>query len=228
MLRRPPISAKVMIMSERTSKAATPLARYLWLAALSALAAFAAVYVIVGRPDNERHGGPSSAGGSASAPASPGTNALSTGAMTTFVFKKVPEPLPDITFLNGKGEEVSLKHWHGKVVLLNLWATWCAPCRQEMPALNRLAQALGSDKFQVVALAVDKGGLDGARKFLKETDADKIELFADPTARDGTKLKVIGMPTTILIDAKGREIGRLIGPAAWDSPEAKRLIEASL
>ncbi len=201
----------------------SPLARYLWLAALSALAAFAAVYVMLGRPDNE-----SPRSGSAQQAGKTGPNALTTGPMTTFVFKKTPAALADITFLDGEGKEVSLKDWRGKVVLLNLWATWCAPCREEMPALDRLQKQLGSDKFQVVALAVDKAGLEGARKFLKDNGINTLKLFADPTARDGTKLKVIGMPTTILIDSSGREIGRLIGPAAWDSAQAKRLIEAFL
>jgi thiol-disulfide isomerase/thioredoxin len=189
----------------------------LWLAALSAVAAFAAVYVTMGGPDNGR------------APelvTSPARNPLATGAMTTFVFKPKPEPLAPIRFLNGKGEEIGLDNWRGKVVLLNVWATWCAPCREEMPALDRLQKALGSDKFQVVALAVDKSGLEGARKFLSDIKTESLELYADPTARDGLDLKVIGMPTTILIDREGREIGRLIGPAAWDSADAKRLIEA--
>ena len=97
-----------------------------------------------------------------------------------------------------------------------------------MPALDRLQAALGSDKFEVVALAVDKSGIDGARKFLSDIKAEKLKPFADPTAKEGTRLKVIGMPTSILIDPQGREIGRLIGPAHWDSPEAKRLIEAQL
>jgi thiol-disulfide isomerase/thioredoxin len=215
-------------MGEWTSKAKamSPLAKYLWLAALSALAAFAAVYVMLGWPDNERRAG--SGPGTAPQATETGAKALTTGPMTTFVFKKPPAPLPDVRFVNGEGKEVSLADWRGKVVLLNLWATWCAPCREEMPALDRLQKELGSDKFQVVALAVDKAGLDGARAFLDETKVKGLAVFADPTARVGTELKVIGMPTTILIDAAGREIGRLIGPAAWDSPEAKRLIEAYL
>jgi thiol-disulfide isomerase/thioredoxin len=206
---------------------ASPLAKQLWIAALSALAAFAAVYVIAGRPDNDR-GAESSPPAGATAPAASGTNKLSTGAMTTFVFKQPPAPLPDVQFVNAEGKPVTLKDWSGKVVLLNLWATWCAPCRAEMPALDRLQAALGSDKFEVVALAVDKSGIEGARKFLDETKAQKLKLYADPTARQGNELKVIGMPTSILIDAQGREIGRLIGPAEWDSPEARRLIESVL
>ncbi|MCZ7595771.1 MAG: TlpA family protein disulfide reductase [Hyphomicrobium sp.] len=151
---------------------------------------------------------------------------LATGAMTTFVFKPQPEALPDIRFLNGDGAEVGLDDFRGKVVLLNVWATWCAPCREEMPALDKLQAELGSDKFQVVALAVDKSGIDGAKKFLSGIKVDKLGAYADPTAKEGTRLKVIGMPTTILIDKEGREIGRLIGPAKWDSADAKRLIEA--
>jgi thiol-disulfide isomerase/thioredoxin len=205
-------------MSEQTSKAksARPLAQYAWLAAVAAVVAFAAVYVMLGRPDND---------GRQSAQ---GTGPHSKGAMTTFVLKKPPAALPDIRFVDGEGKETSLKDFAGKAVLLNLWATWCAPCREEMPALDRLQKELGSDKFQVVALAVDKAGLDGARKFLEENKIDGLALYADPTARVGTELKAVGMPTTLLIDAQGREIGRLIGPAAWDSPDAKRLIEAFL
>ncbi len=208
-------------MSEKTSKAkgAKPLAVYVWLAALAALAAFGAVYVMVASPDNDTRSERSHR---------PGVNPLLTGAMTTFVMKKSPTELADVRFLDGKGEEVSLSSFAGKVVLLNLWATWCAPCREEMPALARLQKELGSDKFQVVALAVDKAGLDGARKFLKDNKIEGLALYADPTARVGTELKVIGMPTTILINAQGREIGRLIGPAAWDGPEARRLIESYL
>ncbi len=206
--------------------AMSPLAKYLWIAALSALAAFAAVYVIAGRPDNASR---EPAATQAEAPAAKtGNRALSTGPMTTFVFKETREALPDVGFLEGTGKPVNLKDLRGKLVLLNLWATWCAPCRKEMPSLARLQKALGSDKFQVVALAVDKSGLDGARKFLTDNKIEGLDLFADPTAHDGPALKVIGMPTSILIDADGREIGRLIGPAEWDSPEAKRLIEAFL
>jgi thiol-disulfide isomerase/thioredoxin len=206
------------------------IATYAWLAALSALAAFAAVYVTLGTPDNQSlPQKPSGPGAEAPAPTvKTGAHPLATGAMTTFLFKPQPEALPDIRFLNGSGAEVSLAGFRGKVVLLNVWATWCAPCREEMPALDRLQAALGSDKFQVVALAVDKSGVDGARKFLADIKTEKLEAFADPTAKEGTQLKVIGMPTSILIDTQGREIGRLIGPAHWDSPEAKRLIEAQL
>jgi thiol-disulfide isomerase/thioredoxin len=199
---------------------------YAWVAALAAVAAFAAVYVTLGRPDNQTP--PQSTTQSSSPPAKGGAHVLATGAMTTFVFKPQPETLPDIRFVNASGAEVGLDSFRGKVVLLNVWATWCAPCREEMPALDKLQAELGSDRFQVVALAVDKSGIDGAKKFLGDIGASKLEPYADPTAKEGVRLRVIGMPTTILLDAQGREVGRLIGPAKWDSAEAKKLIEAQL
>jgi thiol-disulfide isomerase/thioredoxin len=148
--------------------------------------------------------------------------------MATFVFKPQPEPLPDLQFVNASGAPMSLSGLKGKVILLNVWATWCAPCREEMPGLDKLQADLGSDKFEVLALAVDKSGIEGARKFLTDIKAEKLGVYADPTAKEGTRLKVIGMPTTILINADGLEVGRLIGPAKWDSEDAKRLIKAQL
>ncbi len=213
-------------MTNGPSQAKNALTTYLWVAAVSAVAAFAAVYVTMGPSDNER---PVAESGEKVKSAKPrGTNPLSTGAMTTFVFKKTPQPLADVSFLNADGEQVNLKDWRGKVVLLNLWATWCGPCREEMPMLDRLQKELGSDNFEVVALAVDKAGLEGAGKFFQNINVENLRIFADPTARAGTKLRAVGMPTTILIDTQGREIGRLVGPADWESGDAKRLIAASL
>lgn len=211
-------------MSEQPLKKPIRSSVYVWIAAASALAAFAAVYVTSGPADNQSP----STSEAPSVPPRSNAHPLATGAMTTFVFKPAPEPLPDIQFLNGSGGPMSLGSFKGKVVLLNVWATWCAPCREEMPGLDKLQADLGSDKFEVVALAIDKSSIEGARKFLSDIKAEKLGVYADPTAKEGTRLKVIGMPTTILIDAEGREIGRLIGPAHWDSPEAKKLIEAQL
>ena len=206
-----------------------PFAVYAGLATLSAVAAFAAVYVMLGQPDNEPGGSlPNQASKPAAAPKTSGRNPLATGAMTTFVFKKTPEALPNVEFVDADGKPVSLEDFRGKTVLLNVWATWCAPCREEMPGLDRLQEELGSETFEVVALAVDKGGIEAAKKFLADTKVESLQTFADPTARNGATLKVVGMPTTILIDPQGREIGRLIGPAEWDSEDAKRLISSSL
>jgi thiol-disulfide isomerase/thioredoxin len=212
----------------------TTMAVYAAAALLSAFAGFAAIYVTVGRPDNAARSTPPAAATQPAPdqpgglPSGPGINSLSTGQMAAFVFKKAPEPLPDLVFLDGAGAQRSLKDWQGKVVLLNLWATWCAPCRKEMPALDRLRAALGSDKFDVVALSVDRTGLEGAKKFLDQINVQSLELYADPTAKISSQLRVAGLPATLLLDREGREIGRLTGPAEWDSAEAKRLIQAAL
>jgi thiol-disulfide isomerase/thioredoxin len=216
----------------------TSFTTYAWAAALAALAGFAAVYVTlrgadnVNRAEGERAGSSTSQSSASAAPAvqalpsGPGSNPLSVGTMAAFVFKKSPEPLPETSFVDGSGKERSLKEWSGKTVLLNLWATWCAPCRKEMPALDRLQAELGSDTFEVVAVSVDKTGTEGAKKFLDQIKVTNLAVFADPTIRMGTTLKAIGMPSTLLIDREGREVGRLVGPAEWDSDEAKRLIKA--
>jgi thiol-disulfide isomerase/thioredoxin len=148
--------------------------------------------------------------------------------MAAFVFRKEPEALPEVKFQDAEGKERTLADWRGKVVLLNLWATWCVPCRKEMPALDRLQQELGSDKFEVVAISVDRKGIEGARKFLDETKVGKLALYVDTTTRLTSELRAVGLPATLLIDAQGREIGRLLGPAEWDSEDAKRLIRAAL
>lgn len=148
--------------------------------------------------------------------------------MAAFVFKKAPETLPDLPFLDQDQKSRSLKEWNGKVVLLNLWATWCAPCRKEMPSLDRLQAELGGDTFEVVAVSADKTGVEGAKKFLGQIKVEKLSVFADPTVRIHSGLKAIGMPATLLLDRQGREIGRLVGPAEWDSEEAKTLIKAAI
>ena len=212
---------------------------------LSAVAGFLAVYATVGVGDNRPSAvtvaepapappplsAPPSLGTTAAVAASPpgpGRNPLSTGEMAAFVFKPAPEPLPEVAFTDAHGKPRTLADWKGRVVLLNLWATWCAPCRKEMPQLESLQKELGSDKFEVVALSVDRTGIAGAKKFLDQIKVERLGVYADATARAGSALRAIGMPTTLLIDREGREIGRLIGPAEWDGADAKRLIQAAL
>ena len=207
--------------------------------AIAALAGFGAVYVMARTPDNGRApdtavvrlaqapAAPSVSTAPAPLPSGPGSNALSTGQMAAFVFKKTPEALPDTaTFVDATGKERTFKDWRGKVVLLNLWATWCIPCRKEMPGIERLQTELGSDKFEVVAVSIDRTGIEGAKKFLDGIKVSKLGVYADPSVRMTSALKAIGLPATLLIDREGREIGRLTGPAEWDSPEAKALVRA--
>ena len=220
--------------------ARTSFSTFAWAAALAALAGFAAVYVTLRGPDNgnsvqvatatqnEAKPGALPPAQSGSLPSGPGANPLSVGEMAAFVFKRSPEALPATTFMDAAGSERSLQDWKGKVVLLNLWATWCAPCRKEMPSLDRLQAELGSATFEVVAVSVDKTGIDGARRFLDQIKVERLGVYADPNVRLGSALKAIGMPSTVLIDREGREIGRLVGPAEWDSDEAKLLVRAAL
>jgi thiol-disulfide isomerase/thioredoxin len=215
---------------KRGSPARTPVAA-LGVAAIAAVAGFAAVYVTFGRSDNGVRpvaDTPSTISSvkQLTLPSGPGGNALSQGHMAAFVFKKEPEALPEVRFQDASGAEKTLSDWRGKVVLVNLWATWCAPCRKEMPALDRLQKELGSAKFEVVAISIDRTGLAGARKFLDETGVKNLALYADPTTKLSSVLKAVGLPVTVLIDAEGREVGRLVGPAEWDSEDAKRLIRA--
>ena len=189
-----------------------PRSLFVFGALLAAAIAFAAVYVSMGRPDNGQD-----------APAAPVARN-----MGAFVHTRPPADVPEISFQDEQGTPLTLANFRGKAVLLNLWATWCAPCREEMPSLDRLQKELGSDTFEVVALSLDRAGQEASAKFFSDTKVEHLKLYLDPSMKSGNKLRAIGMPTTILIDKEGRELGRLPGPAEWDSPAAKELIVEAL
>ncbi|MFH1344106.1 MAG: TlpA disulfide reductase family protein [Pseudomonadota bacterium] len=134
-----------------------------------------------------------------------------------------PKPIAAIRFEQADGQPRSLADFRGKVVLLNIWATWCVPCRKEMPTLDRLQAKLGGADFEVVALSIDRH-MDAVRKFFTEVGIQKLAMYLDSTAKATRELGAVGLPTTLLLDREGREIGRLIGPAEWDSPEITALI----
>jgi thiol-disulfide isomerase/thioredoxin len=140
--------------------------------------------------------------------------------------------LPNLAFQDAAGKPLSLAHWRGRTVLLNLWATWCVPCRQEMPALDALQQRLGSPGFEVVAVNIDTRDPDKPKAWLKEVGIEKLAYYADPTAKTFQDLKEIGrafgMPTTLLVDKQGCEIGTIAGPAEWASDDAVKLIQAAI
>ena len=156
------------------------------------------------------------------------SKALATGALAAFLIHPQPKPLPDIAFADGEGKPLKLSDWKGRVMLVNLWATWCAPCRKEMPDLAKLQKELGSDQFEVVAISVDRKGAEASSAFLKETGADTLKLYVEPTTKIVGELQSAGLPATILVDRQGREVGRLLGPADWASPEAVALVKAAL
>jgi thiol-disulfide isomerase/thioredoxin len=137
-----------------------------------------------------------------------------------------PKPAPDLTFLDAEGNEVRLADFQGEVVVLNLWATWCAPCRREMPSLDRLQAKYGGAGLEVIALSLDRGDVAKVREFFEELEITSLAVYHDPTARAGRELGAPGLPTTVVIDRAGREVGRLLGPAEWDSDEALAVIKA--
>jgi len=140
--------------------------------------------------------------------------------------------VPELAFRDAEGKPLSLEHWRGRTVLLNLWATWCVPCRKEMPALDALEKKLGSPGFEVVAVNIDTRDADKPKAFLKELGANTLAYYADSSAKTFQDLKSIGrafgMPTTMLVDKQGCELGTIAGPAEWASEDAVKLIQAAL
>lgn len=141
-------------------------------------------------------------------------------------------PLSALSFKGPSGEERTMADFSGKTVLLNLWATWCVPCREEMPALNALEKQMGSDRFEVVAVNIDTGGDEKPKAFLQETGVDALAYYRDASMGVFNTLKkeglAFGLPVTLLMDDKGCLIAAMNGPAAWDSDDAKALIGAAL
>ena len=156
---------------------------------------------------------------------------LARGEVAAINIATEPQKLPDLTFKDASGEPRKLADFKGRTVLLNLWATWCVPCRKEMPALDALQTKLGDDKFQVVAVNIDTRNLEKPKAWLDEIGIKGLGYFADPSAKVFQDLKAIGkalgMPTTLLVDPQGCEFGVLAGPAEWASDDAIKLIETA-
>jgi len=156
---------------------------------------------------------------------------LARGEVAALTLNQNPQRLPDLTFLGADGKPVKLSDFRGRTVLLNLWATWCVPCRKEMPALDQLARQAG-DKFEVVAINLDTGDRQKPKRFLAEIGVSKLAYYEDPSTGVFQELKRLGhapgLPTSILIDGEGCEIGYLAGPAEWASADALKLVRAAV
>lgn len=143
-----------------------------------------------------------------------------------------PRRLPPLTFTDGAGKPVTLADFKGKTLLVNLWATWCVPCRKEMPALDALEKAQGNADFQVLAINLDTKDPKKPRAFLNEIGVSSLAFHADPETKTFQALRSVGrgfgLPTTLLVDAKGCEIGYLAGPAEWASEDAQTLIKQAV
>ena len=157
---------------------------------------------------------------------------LAHGEVAALTMATAPLRLPDLSFEDAEGKPKKLSDWRGKTVLLNLWATWCVPCRKEMPALDTLQGKLGGKDFEVVAVNIDTRDPEKPKNFLKEANLTRLSYFSDQKAKVFQDLKAIGralgMPTSVLIDAQGCEIGTIAGPAEWASDDAVKLLKAAM
>jgi thiol-disulfide isomerase/thioredoxin len=157
---------------------------------------------------------------------------LARGEVAAMAIAESPLRLPDISFRDRAGAERRLSDWRGRTVLLNLWATWCIPCRQEMPALDALEGALGGERFEVVAVNIDTRDSRKPHAWLDEVGVNRLAYYADPSAKVFQDLKLagraFGLPTTVLVDPAGCEIGTAAGPAEWASDDGIKLMRAAL
>ncbi|HVY20245.1 MAG TPA: TlpA disulfide reductase family protein [Bauldia sp.] len=157
---------------------------------------------------------------------------LAKGEVAAFRVATAPESFTDLSFKAPDGSPTTLASLSGKVVLVNLWATWCVPCRAEMPALDKLQTAMGGDGFTVATINLDVQKPEAAKAFMEQIGVSHLPLYSDPTMGVFNDLKrrglAIGLPTTLLVDGKGCRIGIVEGPAEWDSADARALIEAAL
>ena len=154
------------------------------------------------------------------------------GEVAAVTVAKTPLQLPNLAFQDAAGKALTLDAFRGRTVLVNLWATWCVPCRQEMPALEALEKKLGNPNFEVVTINIDTRDAEKPKTWLKEVGITGLKYYADPNAKTFQDLKSVGrafgMPTTLLVDPQGCEIGTIAGPAEWASDDAVKLVEAAL
>ena len=157
---------------------------------------------------------------------------LAQGEVAALTMATTPLRLPDLAFEDADGKPRKLSDWRGKTVLVNLWATWCVPCRKEMPALDSLQTKLGGKDFEVVAINIDTRDAEKPKNFLKDGNLTKLSYFSDQKAKVFQDLKSIGkalgMPTSVLVDGQGCEIANIAGPAEWASDDAIKLIKAAV
>ena len=157
---------------------------------------------------------------------------LARGEVAAVKVEKAPGRLPDLAFKRPDGEPATMADFKGRTVLFNLWATWCLPCRQEMPALDKLQAELGGPEFEVVAVNIDTRNPEKPKAWLQETGVTRLAYYADPEAKVFQDLrqvgKAVGMPTTYLFDRNGCELAAISGPAEWASEDALKLVRAAL
>ncbi len=157
---------------------------------------------------------------------------LAHGEVAALTVAQTPFRVPNLAFKDAEGHERTLADWRGRTILLNLWATWCVPCRKEMPALDALEADLGGPQFQVVAINIDTRDPAKPLAFLKDIGVTHLTYYSDPSAKVFQELKLagkaFGMPTTLIVDRSGCELGEMAGPAEWASPDGVKLVSAAI
>jgi len=156
------------------------------------------------------------------------SKSLIRGAMARFKPARPPKPMPDLEFLDASDNPLRLADFTGQARLINLWATWCAPCVKEMPSLDRLQATMPRDRFMVLPISLDGASKAKVAPFYKEQNLNDLGIFYDKGRKAMSVLDVSLLPTSILVDPAGRELGRLEGDADWDTPEGFALMRAAM
>lgn len=199
---------------------------------MGAILVAASLYAFGGLDKLFKGASPDIAACKAAQPLSAALKPLAKGEVAALQIPAEPTRLRDLSFKLPDGRDTTLSAFRGKTVLVNLWATWCAPCRHEMPALDRLQQKFGGPDFEVVAINIDTRNAEKAKAFLDEVGVKNLALYADPSAKIFQDLKSVGrafgMPTTLLLDKDGCELAYLAGPAEWSSPDAFAFVGRAL
>ena len=207
------------------------------LIAVALIAGAVGVYVMIGRSGNTDTGitvSNADQGQSCQMSVARGKSLYDVASGAVAAYRPVDEPLDlgYISFVDKDGKPRSLKEWRGQTVLFNLWATWCPPCREEMPWFEELQVKKGGDNFQVLPVSIDLGDASKPKQFYSDTGLKALPFMHDNTMESFQSLKkkavALGMPTTLLVDTNGCAMGVLNGPAHWSSPDAERLIDAAL
>jgi thiol-disulfide isomerase/thioredoxin len=202
-----------------------------WLIGLVALGCVGAVAAWYGLSQRDATTAAAS-GCSLAKPVADRLKPLARGELAAVGVSHAPKPPPEIAFVGSDGQDRSLAGFKGRTILVNLWATWCVPCRQEMPALDKLQAELGGPDFEVVAINVDTRNPDKPKAWLQENGIHNLAYYADATGKLLQTLQksghVVGLPTTFVLDASGCEVALLKGPAEWASPDAFAFVRTAL